>query len=190
MAITSGADNPYFRGLGIPNWISLARIPLAAAFAMAVRGPRLAIGILALAGATDVLDGWYARRFHQTTPAGAILDAVMDKTFVLAVIVSMLGSERLSIGEGLLLGARDLTELPLLVRWMALSRIRQQRRRRSANRLGKLATVSQFATVAALLLGSPYRAVWIALTALSGALSGIVYAVKELRGDEPRVGRH
>lgn len=48
---------------------------------------RLGVGILALAEATDWLDGWVARRFKQTSRFGATLDPVVDKAFMLFAIV-------------------------------------------------------------------------------------------------------
>ncbi len=39
-----------------------------------------------LAGLTDWLDGFLARRWHQTSPLGALLDPIADKILVLGVL--------------------------------------------------------------------------------------------------------
>jgi phosphatidylglycerophosphate synthase len=51
-----------------PSLVSFARIPLAAAFVGFAHQPSWALGVLLLAGITDVLDGHLARRLGQATP--------------------------------------------------------------------------------------------------------------------------
>jgi len=165
----------------VPNLVSLTRLPLAALFPFTLEHPVWAIALLVAAGATDVFDGWYARRFHQETPTGAWLDAVMDKAFVLTVVVTLIAASLVSPDEALLLATRDLGELPLLLYWLAVRRAR--RRERSANQLGKLATLAQFAAVAALIAGAPHRGAWIAGTAACGAVAAISYFLREWRAE-------
>jgi cardiolipin synthase len=63
------------------NVVSLARLPLAIAFALfPAVGIRLAV--LAAAAATDLLDGWLARRLGPSR-LGAWMDGVADKVFML-----------------------------------------------------------------------------------------------------------
>jgi CDP-diacylglycerol--glycerol-3-phosphate 3-phosphatidyltransferase/cardiolipin synthase len=58
----------------VPGLLTLMRVPLAAAFPFVLGRPLVALGVLAAAGLSDVLDGWYARRFGQVTPTGTALD--------------------------------------------------------------------------------------------------------------------
>ena len=46
----------------------------------------LALGLYVVAAATDLADGWLARRFKQASPFGAQLDAVVDNLFSLAIL--------------------------------------------------------------------------------------------------------
>ena len=63
------------------NVVSLSRVPLALAFAyFPAVGVRL--GVLAAAAATDLLDGWLARRLGPSR-LGAWMDPVADKVFML-----------------------------------------------------------------------------------------------------------
>jgi phosphatidylglycerophosphate synthase len=146
--------------------------------------PVLAILVLLLAAATDVADGWYARRFHEESPTGSILDPITDKIFVAAVVVSLMASRALSVGEALLLGMREVCEIALML--LLLSE-RQPRRRpvRGANRIGKAATVMQFMAVAAILLETSHRRWWVLSTAGCGLLAGLSYAIREWRDREP-----
>jgi phosphatidylglycerophosphate synthase len=162
----------------VPGLLSLARLPLALTFPWAVRKPAFAIAVLVGAAATDVADGLLARRRNEETPMGAVLDPLMDKVFVLAVVLSLIMARSLKISEALLLGTRELGELPLLAH-LALQHRLISRPQRRANVLGKLATVMQFAAIAAILLTAPYRAVWIFLAALAGVLAVTSYWRRE-----------
>ena len=71
-----------------PNLLSLARIPLALLFPFASRSVPAALLVLGLAGLTDVLDGWLARRLGAETAIGAVIDPVADKIFALTVMVT------------------------------------------------------------------------------------------------------
>jgi phosphatidylglycerophosphate synthase len=161
-----------------PGLISLVRLPLGIAFLFVMDNSAAAIGILVAAAFSDALDGWVARHFRQATATGAALDAVMDKAFVLVVVFALVLRGPLTLVEAILLGTRDLGELPLVLRAAARHRIGVGAPRR-ANVLGKVATVLQFATLAAILVGAPHRGVWVAVTSLSGAVAAVGYWLRE-----------
>ena len=161
----------------LPGLISLARLPLAVAFPFSLRSPGLALGLLAGAAVSDVLDGRLARRLHQETPTGAALDALMDKVFVLVVVIALVFSGSLTVLEAVLLGTRDLAELPLAA-ILALSRS-DQRAPPMSNPFGKLATVLQFLTVGAIIMGTSHHEVWVLATSVCGALAGVSYWLRE-----------
>lgn len=66
--------------LGWPSAITLSRVALVPAFLVFMREGRFRLGFLVfvLAIASDVLDGWVARRFRQETLFGGILDPLAD----------------------------------------------------------------------------------------------------------------
>ncbi len=174
--------------LRVPGLLSLSRIPLAVAFPLVAERPAIALAVLVAAGLSDVLDGWYARRFGQVTATGAAIDPTTDKVFVLTVAITLVLLGRLSGVEVLLLSARELGELPLVL-WIASSRrARTQRAAHpSANALGKLATVSQFAaaTTALFRLHRETRCLVIA-TSFLGVVAAANYwlrAFREARAD-------
>ncbi len=103
----------------VPSILSLSRVPLAVLFVFVFDEPRLAFAVLILGGITDLLDGWYARRYSQCTATGALIDGATDKLFVLAVVLTLLRTGLLSVREGLLLGVRDAGEV-LITAWVAL----------------------------------------------------------------------
>jgi len=72
------------RELGtLPNLLSLSRIGLiyVSAALMLTGWPLAAVAVGFVAGITDYLDGWLARRLVQTTDLGAILDRLSDLVF-------------------------------------------------------------------------------------------------------------
>lgn len=170
--------------LSVPGLLSLVRLPLAVAFPFAVHQPVAALLILVASGLSDLLDGWYARRFGQETTTGAILDPVLDKLFVAVVTLTLLISGRLSLHAALLLGARDIVQLPLVFLFIAHPAALANAKHGGsvkANAFGKLVTVLQFATVAAalfrLVLAEPLA---IAAGAL-GIVAGMTYWARSLR---------
>jgi phosphatidylglycerophosphate synthase len=161
-----------------PGLLSLARFPLALAFPLAWPKPELAAGVVVAAAVTDVLDGLVARKLHQETETGALLDPLMDKTFVLGVAATLIAARVVTPVEAVLLATREVVELPLVAYVMAY-RVPGERR---ANVAGKLTTVLQFLAVGAVLIhvDSPLRATAIAATAIAGAVAGITYWARAL----------
>jgi phosphatidylglycerophosphate synthase len=164
-----------------PTLISFLRLPLAAVFPFTLGRPTLGIAVLAAAAGSDVLDGFIARRFDRATPMGAVVDGITDKLFAAVVLVSLVLAGRLALVDVALLGAREITELPL-VAWVAVSAAARRRKiDERANVLGKAATTFQFATVFAVLVESEWRAVGLWATALVGVAAGLSYWARTLR---------
>jgi CDP-diacylglycerol--glycerol-3-phosphate 3-phosphatidyltransferase/cardiolipin synthase len=158
----------------VPGLLSLARLPLAIVFPLALNRPVLAIAVMAAAALSDVLDGWYARAFAQQTAMGAVLDGLMDKVFVVTMLSTLVVRGWLPPLHALLLCTRELGELPLLVSAIAHREWRSPVRP-SANAVGKLTTVLQFATVLAVVLRVEVRNVLVYVTAVCGALAALLY---------------
>lgn len=134
---------------GPADALTALRIPLAVAFVV-VPDTSARLAILAAAGLSDVLDGIVARRLGPSR-VGAVLDPVVDKVFMLAAVFTVV-STRAGIGlhwweiAGVLL--RDLGVFGGFVATLFLRRNVTIPARAS----GKIVSVLQFATVAAVLL--------------------------------------
>jgi phosphatidylglycerophosphate synthase len=175
----------------VPGLLSLVRLPLAAAFPFALGRPFAVLAVLFAAGVSDVLDGWYARRFSQVTPTGTALDPTTDKIFVVTVAVTLVLRGYLSPIDVVVLSTREIAELPLVL-WLLVSRHARQQRsdQPSANLLGKAATTLQFVAVTGAVLRAPHLGWSIAIAGLAGALAGVGYWARALRatthdGDPP-----
>jgi cardiolipin synthase len=165
----------------VPGLLSLARIPLALIFPWVVLRPFAAFAVLALAAVTDVLDGWYARRFGQATPTGAVIDPVTDKLFVLSVVVSLVAYRELPIVGVVLLSTREIGELPLVFWFLASHAVRRVRATKAAaNVPGKAVTTLQFMTIAAALFHSPFLDALLFTTAGAGAVAALAYWIREV----------
>lgn len=169
-----------------PSLLSALRLPLAAAFPFVHDRPWAAFGVLAASGISDVLDGWWARRFKQATAMGAVVDPITDKVFVLTVVVTLVYAGDLSPAAVLLLSTREIGELPLVV-WLSVSPSARQRRtdHPKANMPGKAATALQFATVVAALFHSRWTPLLIGFTAAAGAVAAASYWMRALKPAPP-----
>src|SRR6202022_1062890 len=91
----------------LPNTISLSRVLLALAFVL-VSEPWDRIALIAVAGFTDIIDGWLARHEKWESTAGALLDPLAGRLFVLVAISTYLIEGRLTPGQYFIFLARDL----------------------------------------------------------------------------------
>jgi len=160
------------------NLLSLLRVPLAVAFPYAAKRPRAAFAVMAAAAATDVLDGWVARRRGEATPMGAIIDPIADKIFALSVVGTLLARHRLPVWAVPALFAREILEAPLLP-WVLLRGGDEQRERRS-NVAGKLATTLQSAALLWAISSSRINPAALGLVAVAGTAAGLSYWAREL----------
>lgn len=91
-ALEGGVGSSSERVVTLPNALSLARLALLGVALGVLFGPRdrvLAAVLLAVAGSTDFLDGWVARRFHQVSELGKVLDPTIDRIVLGATIVAI-----------------------------------------------------------------------------------------------------
>lgn len=79
------------RVLTVPNVISLLRLLLVPVFAWLVAHGHdaWALAVLTVAGASDWLDGVLARRMHQVSRLGQMLDPAADRLFILVTLVGL-----------------------------------------------------------------------------------------------------
>lgn len=132
------------------NLVSVLRLPLAALFVLDSRA-EVRVGLLAAAAATDLVDGWLARRLGSSR-LGAVLDPVTDKVFMLTAFTVLAVSQALMPLEivGVLL--RD-----ILAPLGYLASVVVRRPFTVPARVGgKAVTTGQSLTLFAWLLGSPY----------------------------------
>jgi cardiolipin synthase len=80
------------RAITVPNALSALRLCGVPVVLWLILGPQAdvaAVVVLAVAGITDWLDGWIARRWHQRSRLGQVLDPLADRLYILATIVGL-----------------------------------------------------------------------------------------------------
>jgi cardiolipin synthase (CMP-forming) len=91
--MTSGKKSGFLNGeiLNIPNLLSFLRIALVPVFLWFLLEEMFvsAISVLAIAGLTDFLDGYLARKLNQTTKLGKMLDPVADRLYIFATLLAL-----------------------------------------------------------------------------------------------------
>ena len=178
----------------VPNALSLARlvgIPVFLWLVLVERADVWAFLVLVLAGASDWLDGYLARRLQQTSRLGELLDPLVDRLYILATLVGL--ALRDVIGwwlVGLLVG-RDLMLLALLPVLRRSGRVAVP-----VTYVGKAGTFALLWGFPVLLLGSLPGAWGIVVSAIGWAFAlwgtflywwaGLRYAHEILRSDSPR----
>jgi phosphatidylglycerophosphate synthase len=163
------------RVLNVPNILSIARLPLAAAFLL-IPDRTLRVLIIVAAAATDYLDGWWSRNRGQRTGLGEILDPVTDKVFLVTALVAFAVSDVITPVQLALLLARDLyvtlgSAAVLLLGWP---------RRLRSRRAGKLVTVLQLTALLVLTLAPRLAAPMVAAVAAASAWAIVDYTATAL----------
>lgn len=107
--------------------------------------------IFAVAGITDWLDGFLARKLGQTSAFGAFLDPVADKLIVASALILLVELERTSSWLAMIIIGREIA-ISALREWMA-----EMGRRKSVAvaTIGKLKTTAQMLAILLLLFAGP-----------------------------------
>ena len=132
--------------MNIPNQLTLLRILLIPVFVLVYYLPYewnnlVACIVFTLAGITDALDGYLARKLNQTSSLGAFLDPVADKLMVAVALVLLVQQDPsllLALAAAIIIG-REIT-VSALREWMAEIGARSKV---AVSVLGKIKTIAQ-----------------------------------------------
>ena len=142
--------------MNLPNLLTLLRIffvPLLVAAILAedfgihwtrffpISRELFALGIFLTAAATDLIDGYLARRWKQVTTVGTLLDPIADKLLISAALISLVAIQRVPAWMVILIIGREFAVTGL--RSIAASSGYTIR----ANDLGKTKMVTQVAAI-------------------------------------------
>ncbi|HLX18508.1 MAG TPA: CDP-alcohol phosphatidyltransferase family protein [Bradyrhizobium sp.] len=77
--------------MSIPNIITLGRIILVPiiVWAIASNQMEIAFAIFVIAGVSDAVDGFLAKRFNMTSELGALLDPLADKALLVSIYIAL-----------------------------------------------------------------------------------------------------
>src|SRR6202161_1010223 len=164
----------------VPNtltWLRISMIPAILALFYLLPYPwadPAACAAFALAGITDSLDGYYARKLGQTSRLGAFLDPVADKLIVAAALVLIVSKDPRWF--------RVIVSVVIIGREIAVSALREwmaeigARGRIKVSMLGKYKTIMQITGLSMMLfrhnlLGIPIYKLGLLLTAVAAVLT-------------------
>ena len=85
------ADRQETTELSIPNIITLARIILVPVIIWAIASNEMEIAFanFVIAGVSDAVDGFLAKRFNMASELGALLDPLADKALLVSIYVAL-----------------------------------------------------------------------------------------------------
>lgn len=144
--------------MNIPNMLTILRIVLVPIylflFYFVKENQLLYAGIVfIIAGISDVLDGYIARKYDLTTKIGAALDPLADKLMTFAVLISFTTAELIPFWVLLILGIK---EVLMIIGGFVLYLLKGNKVLPS-NKFGKIATISFYATILSIVFNVPYE---------------------------------
>jgi cardiolipin synthase (CMP-forming) len=172
--------------LYLPNIITIARIFSVPVMIWLIVTENLsyAFVLFVVAGVSDALDGFLARKFRWQTELGAYLDPIADKTMLTSVYASLTFHGYMPIWLGILVVSRDLLIVGAVVLAWLLDRAMEIR----PLLIGKINTGLQILLAAAILADSGFGMGWggyirpfIWVTGGLTALSAFLYMFTWLR---------
>ena len=93
----------------LPNLLSALRLALVPVFLLLLLGEHylIGIGVLALAGLTDYLDGYFARKNNQVTRLGQLLDPAADRLYIFSTLIALATTQVIPLWLALVVVGRD-----------------------------------------------------------------------------------
>jgi cardiolipin synthase (CMP-forming) len=168
----------------LPNFITLLRLAVLPFFLLAIADGRfdIALAIFVLAGLSDFVDGFLARRFDMSSALGSYLDPIADKlmlmsSYLFLAIPSYPARWKVPVWLAVLVISRDF----LLLMVALLLILSSSRKRFTPTWVGKVTTVTQIATVLIVLCANvwdwprPLLLVAFGAAATTTILSGLDY---------------
>lgn len=107
--------------MSIPNLITLARMFMVPVvfWLLLTEQLELAFVIFVIAGISDAVDGFLAKRFEWETELGAYLDPIADKLLIVCIFIALGATERLPLWLVVLVVSRDiLIVIAIVLSWL------------------------------------------------------------------------
>lgn len=161
--------------MNIPNILTVLRFLLIPAFVYYFfsafeNGIRIATGIFILAGLTDILDGYIARKYNLVTRLGIIMDPLADKLMLLTVLVSITVKHQIPLWIIFVVAAKE-----ILMVLGAITLFNDHDIVVPANRFGKLSTIAFYIAVLTMTFRLPYSSFFMYVFVLATFLALIAY---------------
>ena len=129
----------------VPNLLScvrLALIPLCVYTYVGRQNYPLTAALVVFSALTDIVDGWIARRFHQTSDLGKALDPFADKLTQIVVLFCLAIRYPYLLGLGILLCVKELCSAVA-----SIVAVKKTGEVKGARWHGKITTVAIYTTI-------------------------------------------
>lgn len=153
----------------LPNLITISRIALAPVLILLLKEEQYAasLAVFVIAGVSDGLDGFIAKRFHFESRLGSILDPVADKTLLISSYVMLMVLNHVPFWLMLTVAFRDLLIVGGYLVYTSMVGPVQMR----PSWLSKLNTLVQIALVFVILVQQAFQMIYAPL------VDALIYAV-------------
>ena len=143
----------------LPNQLTLLRLSIIPFLALAILDAHYhrALILMVIAGLSDGLDGFLARRFRQRTQLGAYLDPIADKLLLSTLFLVLMHVGLVSLRVTVFVFSRDLGILLMAALLYNTAGMRDF----SPSIFGKANTLAQIVAVASVVLAQSYAPTWL-----------------------------
>ncbi len=168
--------------MNIPNILTFIRFCLVGLFIYVFNNHAIennlkwGIIIFIIAGITDVLDGYIARRFDMITKWGKLMDPLADKLMLIVVLISLYTMDIVPLLVIIIVLAKE-----LLMVFGALFLYKRRQTVVQANFFGKVASIAFYIAIVALALDIPYAYYMLGAAVFLTLFALIQYGVINLR---------
>ena len=157
-----------------PNQITYARIALIPVFIifLLMEVPYknyLAAFIFLILSLSDALDGYIARKIHQVTEIGKILDPIADKLLISSILIFLIGR-----------GIEAWMAIVIILREVIVTFLRLiivSKKVVPASKLGKIKTITQTVAILLVLLNFPFNWYFMLAAVIITVISGIEHII-------------
>lgn len=161
--------------MNLPNLLTMFRFVLIPVYIYFIIQGLLyeALAVVIVAGITDVLDGYIARKRQQVTVIGKMLDPLADKTLMIVVVLSFVYLRFIPWQAALLLFIREAA----MIAGSAIFHFRGYKTV-PANVLGKLTTVLYYLAIVFIFLQLQFAVTYLWAVIIFSFLTSIVYVMQ------------
>lgn len=170
--------------MNIPNILTVIRFCLIPVFIYVFYNPNIdnnllwGIVVFIIAGATDLLDGYIARKYDLITKWGKLMDPLADKLMLITVLVSLYVKGIIPVPIILIVFVKEF----LMIAGAAFL-YKNRNIVVEANFFGKAATVSFYVAVVATVLKLPYYNILLYIAVVLTLIALVQYGYKAFKKD-------
>lgn len=157
-----------------PNQMTFMRVLLIPVFVMFLvikmpYGNYIAAFMFLVLALSDFFDGYIARKHHQVTKLGEILDPIADKILISAALIFLIG--RVPLWMAIVIIAREW--IITMLRFIVLPK-----QVVPADKLGKIKTITQIVAIIAVIIHFPFNWHFMLAAVIITIVSGVNYMIK------------